>query len=109
GCTRGDPGYPTTVAEHRSGNEFGGTRRSPRRCPWVSRADDHSHSMVPGGFEVTSRTTRLMSSPSLVLRSGMVGRTAEGLRVEGEVIARTTRLMSSTSLVMRLERVERTS
>lgn len=29
---------------------------------------DYSHSMVPGGFEVTSRTTRLTSSTSLVMR-----------------------------------------
>lgn len=29
---------------------------------------DYSHSMVPGGLEVTSRTTRLTPSTSLVMR-----------------------------------------
>jgi hypothetical protein len=31
-------------------------------------ADAHSHSMVPGGLLVTSRTTRLTSGTSLVIR-----------------------------------------
>ena len=31
----------------------------------------HSHSMVPGGFEVMSRVTRLTSATSLVMRVEM--------------------------------------
>ena len=31
----------------------------------------HSHSMVPGGFDVTSSTTRLTSRTSLVIRVEM--------------------------------------
>ena len=33
--------------------------------------ETHSHSIVPGGFEVTSRVTRLMSRTSLVIRVDM--------------------------------------
>ena len=36
----------------------------------------HSHSIVPGGFEVTSRTTRLTSATSLVIRVEMRSRTS---------------------------------
>lgn len=32
---------------------------------------DYSHSIVPGGFDVTSRTTRLTSSTSFVMRFEM--------------------------------------
>ena len=36
----------------------------------------HSHSIVPGGFEVTSRTTRLTSRTSLVMRVEMPASTS---------------------------------
>jgi hypothetical protein len=35
-------------------------------------APDHSHSIVAGGFEVTSSTTRLISGTSLTMRDEIV-------------------------------------
>ena len=64
GPTRADP----TLTEHRSG-VVGGAQFAARLLGLLTGA--HSHSMVPGGFEVTSRTTRLMSSTSLVIRFEM--------------------------------------
>ena len=50
--------------------------------PW-----GHSHSMVPGGLLVTSRTTRLTSATSLVMRVEMRASTSYGSRVQSAVIA----------------------
>ena len=41
-----------------------------------ARHERHSHSMVAGGLEVTSRTTRLTSGTELVLRVEMRARTS---------------------------------
>lgn len=46
-------------------------RRMPRTGRSEASASLHSHSMVPGGFEVTSSTTRLTSRTSLVMRFEM--------------------------------------
>ena len=44
--------------------------------PLVAARAAHSHSMVPGGFEVTSSTTRLTSRTSLVMRVEMPASTS---------------------------------
>ena len=43
--------------------------------------------MVPGGFEVTSRTTRLTPATSLVIRLETRASTSYGSRVQSAVIA----------------------
>ena len=57
---------------------------SPRALPGRTH---YSHSMVPGGLEVTSRTTRLTSRTSLVMRVEIFARTSYGSRVQSAVIA----------------------
>ena len=47
----------------------------------------HSHSMVPGGLEVTSSTTRLTSRTSLVMRVEIRASTSDGTRVQSAVMA----------------------
>ena len=49
-----------------------------RGCQSVrsARYERHSHSMVAGGLEVTSRTTRLTSGTELVMRVEMRARTS---------------------------------
>ena len=47
----------------------------------------YSHSMVPGGFEVTSSTTRLTSGTWLVILFEMRASTSYGTRVQSAVIA----------------------
>lgn len=47
----------------------------------------YSHSMVPGGFDVTSSTTRLTSLTSLVMRVEIFSSTSYGRRVQSAVIA----------------------
>src|SRR5699024_4759149 len=47
----------------------------------------HSHSMVPGGLLVTSRTTRFTSGTSLVMRVEIFSSTSYGRRVQSAVIA----------------------
>ena len=47
----------------------------PRDCPARS-GSRHSHSIVPGGFDVRSRTTRLTSRTSLVMRLEIRSRTS---------------------------------
>ena len=59
--------------------------RWPRRCS-VPRAR-YSHSMVPGGLLVTSRTTRLTSRTSLVIRVEIRASTSYGSRAQSAVIA----------------------
>ncbi len=54
--------------------------RATAKCPeWGNDAardgrgsPDYSHSMVPGGFEVMSSTTRLTSRSSLIMREAIV-------------------------------------
>src|SRR3546814_3009617 len=46
----------------------------------------HSHSMVPGGFEVTSSVTRLTSATSLVIRVEIFSSTSNGSRAQSAVI-----------------------
>jgi hypothetical protein len=41
---------------------------TPRATKSVRFYSPYSHSMVPGGFEVTSQTTRLMPRASLMMR-----------------------------------------
>ena len=43
--------------------------------------------MVPGGLEVTSRTTRLTSRTSLVMRFEILAKTSYGTRDQSAVIA----------------------
>jgi hypothetical protein len=61
--------------------------RRPASSSWRSRPSSrlggrssapvaHSHSMVPGGFEVMSRVTRLISRTSLVIRVEIRSRTS---------------------------------
>ena len=47
----------------------------------------HSHSMVPGGFDVTSSTTRLTSRTSFVMRLLIFESTSYGSRVQSAVMA----------------------
>ena len=47
-----------------------------RSAPGVRRRPAHSHSMVPGGLLVTSRTTRLTSRTSLVMRVEILASTS---------------------------------
>lgn len=47
----------------------------------------HSHSMVAGGFDVTSSTTRLTSRTSFVMRFEIFASTSYGRRVQSAVIA----------------------
>ena len=68
---RGDGGF---------GGVPGGT--APTRSGW-----DYSHSMVPGGLLVQSRTTRLTSLTSLVMRVEIRARTSYGMRVQSAVMA----------------------
>lgn len=56
---------------------------TPSRSP----RSTHSHSMVPGGFDVTSSTTRLTPGTSLVMRLEMRASTSYGRRVQSAVIA----------------------
>lgn len=53
----------------------------------VSFGCAYSHSMVPGGFEVTSSTTRLTSLTSLVMRVEIFSSTSYGRRVQSAVMA----------------------
>src|SRR3974390_1490803 len=46
----------------------------------------HSHSIVPGGFEVTSYTTRLMPFTSLTMRLEMVFSTSCGRSTQSAVM-----------------------
>src|ERR1700749_336355 len=53
----------------------------------LTRATPYSHSMVPGGLLVTSRTTRLISGTSLVIRLEIRASTSAGSRAQSAVIA----------------------
>jgi len=55
--------------------------------PGVLTPVAYSHSIVPGGFDVTSRTTRLTPGTSLVMRLEMRASTSYGRRVQSAVIA----------------------
>ena len=57
------------------------------QAPGRSAADRHSHSMVPGGLLVTSRTTRLTSGTSLVMRFEIRASVSYGTRVQSAVMA----------------------
>ena len=62
----------------------------PDADPTLNRSPDrstHSHSMVPGGLDVTSSTTRLTSRTSLVMRFEMRDSTSYGRRVQSAVMA----------------------
>src|SRR5262249_43942650 len=47
----------------------------------------HSHSIVAGGFDVTSRTTRLTSGISLTMREATSSTSSYGRRAQSAVIA----------------------
>ena len=74
-ATAAAPGSPRTVARRGRGPTRASRAAPPSRGgldtarTWaLSRRSGHSHSMVPGGLLVTSRTTRLTSRTSLVMR-----------------------------------------
>ncbi len=46
----------------------------------------HSHSMVAGGFDVMSYTTRLMPGTSLTMRVEMAARTSQEMRAKSAVM-----------------------
>ena len=50
-------------------------------------AERHSHSMVPGGFEVTSNATRLTPGTSLMRRLDIRSSTSYGKRAQSAVMA----------------------
>src|SRR5690606_25912618 len=52
----------------------------PTSAPGDRRRGRHSHSIVPGGLLVTSRTTRLTSGTSLVMRVEIRASTSYGSR-----------------------------
>jgi hypothetical protein len=47
----------------------------------------YSHSMVPGGFDVTSYTTRLIPFTSLMMREDIFSSKSYGKRAQSAVIA----------------------
>ena len=47
----------------------------------------YSHSIVAGGFDVTSSTTRFTSATELVMRVEILASTSYGRRVQSAVIA----------------------
>ncbi len=51
------------------------------------RRGGHSHSMVPGGFDVTSRATRFTPSTSLMIREAMRSTRSYGNRAQSAVMA----------------------
>src|SRR4051812_14797197 len=79
---RGGPSAPSTT---------GGWAWGPRAL------GGHSHSMVPGGLLVTSRTTRLTSGTSFVMRVEIVASTSYGRRVQSAVIASSDETGRSTT------------
>src|SRR5262245_49306071 len=58
------------------------TLRSPRLC--VDRC--HCHSIVTGGFELMSYTTRLMPRTSFTMRDEMLASTEYGSRAQSAVM-----------------------
>ena len=56
-----------------------------RRARWAGPA--HSHSIVAGGFEVTSRTTRFTAGTSLTIRDEISSSRSYGSRAQSAVIA----------------------
>ena len=58
-----------------------------RRAASNRLREGHSHSMVPGGLEVTSSTTRLTSLTSFVMRLEIFESTSYGRRVQSAVMA----------------------
>ncbi len=58
---------------------------SRERCDLVGR--HYSHSIVPGGFDVTSYATRFTPGTSLTIREAMRSRTPYGRRAQSAVIA----------------------
>ena len=66
----------------------GGSPRAPRPGHHLTGADGHySHSIVPGGLLVTSRTTRLTSGTSFVIRFEIFASVSYGIRVQSAVMA----------------------
>ena len=57
--------------------------RADHQDPWLA----HSHSIVPGGFDVMSSTTRLIPGTSLMTRLLIVSSTSYGMRAQSAVIA----------------------
>src|SRR4051812_13646749 len=55
--------------------------------PRPQHTQGYSHSMVPGGFDVTSSTTRFTPGTSFVIRLETRARTSYGTRVQSAVIA----------------------
>ena len=53
----------------------------------VGSCPAHSHSMVPGGFDVTSSATRLTPSTSLMMRDDMRSTRSYGSRAQSAVMA----------------------
>src|SRR5699024_9536592 len=70
------------AARNRPADRSGRCSASPRVGP-----GGHSHSMVPGGLEVMSRVTRLISLTSLVMRLEILESTSKGTLAQSAVIA----------------------
>ena len=81
---RRDHRVPGQARRRRAGRRGALAHRGHRL---LIRARRHSHSMVPGGFDVTSSVTRLTSATSLVIRVEMRSRTSYGSRAQSAVIA----------------------
>ena len=62
-------------------------RHAVRAGPPGASVGAHSHSIVPGGFDVTSSTTRLTSRTSFVMRFEIFASTSYGRRVQSAVMA----------------------
>src|SRR5690606_39777742 len=82
---------PASLNERESetvGRPYGGETTKGGCCEASAlRRETHSHSMVPGGLDVTSRTTRFTSRTSLVMRLEIFDSTSYGRRVQSAVIA----------------------
>lgn len=65
-----------------------GSPRAPRPGRHLTgAAGSYSHSIVPGGLLVTSRTTRLTSDTSFVIRFEIFASVSYGIRVQSAVMA----------------------
>lgn len=87
-------GYPLMrrkVTPGRAIHQSPDTTKPPPRSTGAAASgacgSDYSHSMVPGGLLVTSRTTRLTSATSLVMRVEILASTSYGSRDQSAVMA----------------------
>src|SRR5882672_4408569 len=91
--------HPKTTVASLARQQSGDRRLPPRR--W--RLEPYSHSMVPGGLLVMSKTTRLTPLTSLTIRLLIRARTSYGTRAQSAVIASslvTTRTATTFAYVL---------